>query len=458
MTATGMSDGQRADRVITDATVIPRPGDQRVLDRGFVAITSGRIAAVGPMSDAAEWTAGAARVTAMPWAIVLPGLVNAHTHVAAGIFRGLLDDGAKGRGLYDIAFPMEQLLEPEDIHWLGLLGCIEVLKAGCTTINDIYYFADRLALAVEEIGLRAVLAEKVFDCDLPRIGQGDYTRYPDRGRERLRANVALAERWHGGASGRITVRMGTHATDTCSEPFLREASAEARRLGIGIHIHTAQSPNEIEHVRSTHGCTPVEYLDRLGMLGPSTLAAHCFHNTDADIDRMVATGTPHAYCASIYARRGRFPRLAEFRARGATTGFGTDWIRMDPWEAMRNATTATRFQTGDPDALPSHEALDLQTMGSARALGMADDIGSLEPGKKADVLVIDGRRPHLQPFYGTIPGIVNTVYPSDVSEVIVDGRTVVENGRVLTVDEGAVLAEVVRRIPRYREWRQRLSV
>jgi len=453
-----MSASVRADRVITEATVIPRPGDERVLDRGFVAIAGGRIAAVGPMSAAAEWTAGAGRVSALPWAIVLPGLVNAHSHVGAAIFRGLLDDGARGRGLYDIAFPMEQLLEPDDIYWLSVLGCIEVVKAGCTTINDIFYFADRLAQAVDEVGLRAVLAEKVFDCDLPKIGHGDYTRYPERGAARLAANVALAERWHGAAGGRITVRMGTHATDTCSEAFLREASAEARRLGIGIHIHTAQSPIEVEHIRATHGCTPVEYLDRLGMLGPSTLAVHCWHTTETDIDRMAATGTPNAYCASIYARRGRFPRLAEFRARGATTGFGTDWIRMDPWEAMRNATTATRLQTGDPDALPSHEALDLQTMGSARALGMADEIGSLEPGKRADIVVIDGRRPHVQPFYGTIPGIVYTVYPSDVSEVIVDGRTVVENGRVRTVDEDAALAEVVRRVPRYREWRQRLDV
>jgi 5-methylthioadenosine/S-adenosylhomocysteine deaminase len=445
------------DRVIHGATVVPSPGDGRILQPGFVAVRGSEIAAVGPSDEAGEWIAGAGEVTEAPWALVLPGLVNAHSHLAAPIFRGLLDEGVRGRGLYDIAFPMEQRLTADDIYWLGLLGCIEVLKAGCTTVNDIYYFAERLADAVELVGIRAVLAEKMFDADLPRVGGGDYSRDAERRNRKLAANVALAERRAGTANGRISVRMGTHATDTCSETFLREAGAEAGRLGIGLHIHTAQSPMEVEHIRETHGCTPVEYLEKLGLLGPTTLAVHCSLNTDGDIDRMARAGCAYAFCPTIYARRGRFPRLLAFLQRGVTTGFGTDWIRMDPWEGMRNASMAMRLASADPEALPAAQALDLQTMGSARALGMAEQIGSLQPGKKADLIMVNLQRAHVQPYYGTLAGLFYTAYPSDVDTVMVDGRTVVEGGRITTVDEATVLDEVQRRLPTYATWLRALQ-
>ena len=441
-----------AERVFTNATIVADAERGEVIPSGFVAIAGDRVAALGPMAEAGPWLERAEQTTDIPWALVLPGLVNAHTHLAAPIFRGLLDEGVQGRGLYDIAFPMEQRLEPDDIYWLGMLGCIEALKAGCTTVNDIYYYADRLADAVDEIGVRAVLAEKVFDADLPRIGHGDYGRSSERRRRKLDANLELIERRHGSAQGRIRCLIGTHATDTCSEQLLREALAEADRLGVGLHIHVAQSPTEMAYIDETHGCTPIEYLDRLGFLGSRTLAIHCSNNSDSDIDRMAETGTRYACCPTIYPRRGRFPRLWEFLRRGVATGFGTDWIRMDPWEGMRNALAAVRTLTKDPEALPARELLTLHTLGSARVLGLDADIGSLAVGKKADLILVDLNRSHIQPFYGTLPGAIYTVYPSDVHTVIVDGRTVVEGGEVVTVDEGAVIDEVTARIPRYRSW------
>ncbi len=442
----------QADQIFTNATIVADVGRGEVIQNGFIALTGDRISAFGSMADAGAWLERSERTTDVPWALILPGLVNAHTHLAAPIFRGLLDEGVMGRGLYDIAFPMEQLLEPDDIYWLGMLGCIEVLRAGCTTVNDIYYYADRLADAIDEIGVRAVLAEKVFDAELPRVGQGDYRRSAERRRRKLKANLELIERRHGSADGRIRCLIGTHATDTCSEELLREAMAQAEQLGVGLHIHVAQSPTEMKYIEETQGCTPVEYLDRLGFLGSRTLAIHCSNNSDSDIDRMAETGTRYACCPTIYPRRGRFPRLWEFLQRGVATGFGTDWIRMDPWEGMRNALAAVRTLTSDPEALPARELLSLHTMGSARVLGLEQDIGSLEAGKKADLILIDLQRPHIQPFYSTLPGVIYTVYPSDVHTVIVDGRTVVEGGKVVTVDEREVIDEVKARIPRYRSW------
>ena len=445
------------DHVILHATVFPDFEEAAPIDDGFIAMGNGRIVALGPGSTASEWLQPGVNVTDASGMAAIPGLVNVHTHLAAGIFRGLLDEGSRGRGLYDIAFPMEQRLEPEDIYWLGLQGCIEVLKSGCTTVNDIFYFADSLARAVDAIGLRAVLAEKIFDADLPRIGHGDYTRDRERGERKLAANVALIEDWHGAKDGLITCRIGTHATDTCSAELLSLASQEARRLGVGLHIHVAQSPIEMEHVASTHGRTPVEYLSDLGLLGPETLAVHCSNNSDGDLDLMAATDTAYACCPTMYPRRGRFPRLGAFLERGIRTGFGTDWIRMDPWEGMRNAMCAVRLLTQEPEALPSRELLDLQTMGSARALGMADEIGSLAVGKRADVTLIDMDRMHLQPFYGATPGIFHSVYPSDVHTVFVEGNVALRAGVVVGVDEETVLSEVKSRKAKYRQWREALG-
>lgn len=449
------------DQIIINAAVVPKAIDREVIRSGFVAIHEDRIVALGPMDIAKSWMPHGVQITDAPWALVLPGLVNVHTHLAAGIFRGQLYEGLrgqslKGRGLYDIAFPMEQLLEPDDIYWLGMLGCIEILKAGCTTFNDIYYFADRLGECAKDIGLRAILAEKMFDADLAQIGQNNYSRDAERRKKKFQASVSLIERWHGHDRGRITCRMGTHATDTCSKSFLQEAAAEAKKLDVGLHIHTAQSPIEMQHIRDTHHCTPVEYLAELDLLGPDTLTVHCSHNTDSDIDKLAATGTAYACCPTMYPRRGRFPRLWEFQKRGVRIGFGTDWLRMDPWEGMRNAMYAVRTITSDTDSLSSAELLHLQTMGSAEALGMADQIGSIEPGKKADLTLLNMDRPHLQPFYYNLAGLVYNVYPSDVHTVIVDGKTVVEAGQVKTIDEAAVLTEVKRRMPRYESWREKI--
>lgn len=447
----------RSDHVILHATVFPDFVDAAPIQDGFIAIAEGRVEAVGPASQAHEWLNPGTQVTDASGMVAMPGLVNVHTHLAAGIFRGLLDEGSKGRGLYDIAFPMEQRLEPDDIYWLGLLGCIEVLKAGCTTVNDIFYFADSLAQAVDTIGLRAVLAEKIFDVDLPRIGRGDYTRDRARGERKLAANVELIQRWHGAKGGLIGCRMGTHATDTCSSGLLSLASQEAQRLGVGLHIHVAQSPIEMDHIAATHGRTPVEYLNDLGLLRADTLSVHCSNNSDLDLDLMAETNTAYACCPTMYPRRGRFPRLGEFLSRGIRTGFGTDWIRMDPWEGMRNAMCAVRLMAGEPEALPSRELLDLQTMGSARALGMADDVGSLTRGKRADIVLIDMRRSHLQPFYGDVPGVLHSVYPSDVHTVFVEGNAVLRGGVVVGLDEASVVSEVGSRIGRYRAWREAIG-
>lgn len=437
-----------ADLLIEGGTLITDPITGEVIEEGFVAIQGNRIAASGSLRDIGDWGQRPREVISGSGHVIMPGIVNAHTHLAAGIFRGILEEGEAG--LYNVAFPVEQFLEPEDVYWLGLMGLIEVVKNGCTTINDIYYFASSLALAAKEIGIRAVLAEKMFDADFTQIQHGRYVRSSGQRQEKMRLSSDLVDKWHGANGGLITCRMGTHATDTCSKEMLQECVREAHRLGIGIHIHTAQSASEVELIKSEHGCTPIEYLDSLDYLGPNTICVHCTLNTDSDCDRMAATQTSYAHCPTVYPRRGSYPRLWDFLARGMFTGFGTDWIFMDPWEGMRNAMYWIRGGSGNPNAMPSHEALGFYTSNAAKVLGL--ETGVLKPGHLADVILVDIQQPHLLPFYNNVAGLVYHATGHDVQTSIVGGTVIMDRRHLLGVNEQDVVREVQKRIPRYRGW------
>jgi len=443
------------DLLITDADVFTLNREFTVHRGGSVGIRDDRVAGVWPAHDVPP--VAAQRTIDAGGHALLPGFVNAHTHVAGCVFRSVLDEGVGGQGLYRVGFPMEQRLTRDDIACLGRLGVLEVLLAGCTTINDIYYAPEVLADTVDAAGLRAVLANKIFDADLPAIGSGVYRRDVPAGRRRLEENATLIERWHGAAGGRITCRVGTHATDTCSTELLLDAHRLSRARGVGLHIHVAQSAREVAHIGQTHGTSPVRYLERLGFLGPDVIAVHCTFVEPDDIGVLARTGIRYVHCPTMYPRRGVFPPLMAIRGAGVVTGFGTDWVRMDPWVGMRQAINAVRLLARDPDLLTAREALVLSTIEAARVLGLDHEIGSIEPGKKADLILVDLRRPNLQPFYGTAAGLVYNVHGSDVATVIIDGRIVVEDGRCLTLDTAAVLNEVAARLPGYERELLRLA-
>jgi 5-methylthioadenosine/S-adenosylhomocysteine deaminase len=199
-----------------------------------------------------------------------------------------------------------------------------MVKAGITTINDIYYAPDALAAAVSALGLRAQLCEEIFDVAKEKLVDGDYTRYPERGAAMLARSVAFTARWHGKADGRITTRLGPHAVDTCAPELLRDIAAEARRLEIGLHLHAAQSAREVEVVQRMYGRSPLEHLAALEVMGSDTVLAHLTFASAADLDAVRAAGAKYAHCPTIYPRRGVYPDLPGIRARGIPTGFATD--------------------------------------------------------------------------------------------------------------------------------------
>lgn len=409
--------------------VVPVDDPFRVIRDGVVIIDGGRIAAVGSARDV---DANGGRTLDFPHHALLPGLVNVHTHVAGCIFRGLTEDRADG--FYGLALPMEPFLDTDAIHVLSRLGIAEVLLAGCTVIHDMYHHASETARAAFELGVRAQVAHKVFDTDLQAIRLGRHDRIPAEGDKRLEENVRLYERWHGKDGGRIEVRMGAHAADTCSPELLARIRAEAERRSAGMHVHVAQSPEERDYMQATYGTGSIEFLHSQEFIGPNTVVAHVTYATDAGISLLAETRTPVAHCPAIVAKRGRFGPLKQMYQLGIRIGWGTDWVMMDPWDAMRFGISAARLANREIGLLSAREALWRSTMGSADVLGWGDRIGSLEPGKLADLILVDLDQPHLAPLHDPVSVLVYNASGRDVTHVMVGGRFLVEGRRLLTAN------------------------
>ena len=443
---------QNADLLVRAEFLYPVTGGVPVIPDGEVAIVANRIVYAGPRKPDGHWHA--ARTIAGAGRAVLPGFVNAHCHTASIVFRSQTDDHAAKAALLNVAFRMEKDISDAQWQLLGTVGCADMLRAGITTINDIWYNPQALARTVAECGLRAQIANKVFDVRLEALCRDDYTRYRDTGQARLRHGVEFVEQWEGAANGRITTRIGTHAPDTCDAGLWREARAEATRLGVGMHTHAAQSVGEVDHILTKHGCGPMEYLRDNGVLAPDIVLAHLTLATDGDLAAVRETGAAYAHCPTIYPRRGRYPRLEEILSLGIPTGFGTDWMLNDPFEGMRMAIQAMRLRLGDPGAMTCEQALRLHTIDAARVIGLSDQIGSLEAGKKADLITVNLERPHLQPYYGAPQSLVFYAKSSDVDTSIIDGRIVLEGGQPTRLDLQRAMANLGTHVA---AWRGRLS-
>jgi len=436
------------DLLVRAEFVYPVDAAMRVIPDGEIAIKDGTILYCGPRMPAGHWQAG--RTLGGNGYAALPGFVNCHSHTASVIFRSQTDDHVAKTALLDVAFRLEKDISEDEWGLCAMLGTAEMIRAGMTTINDIWYAPERLATLVEKTGLRAQLAYKVFDVKLEHLRDGDYTHYTAIGDRRLADGIAFAQQWNGRGDGRITTRIGTHATDTCSQALLQTARAEASRLGLGLHIHCAQSSAEVDEIRARHGCGPVTYLDRIGYLGDDAVLAHLVFASDDEFDLVAKANAPYAHASTIYPRRGRYPDLAKILQRGIRTGLATDWMLNDPFEAMRYALNGARMVAGSPQALSCDDALYLQTMGAARVLGLDDKIGSLEIGKRADLILVDITAPHVQPYYGSSAALVYYARASDVRTSIVDGRIIMEE-RIIPTLPSDLGVDAIRAItPRWR--------
>ncbi len=430
--------GGNVDILISGALVIS-PGEERplVLPKGDIAVVGSEIVYVGP-SPAPQEFRSAAKVIEGSGLIALPGLVNAHTHAAMTVFRGFADDMPLMEWLTQKIWPAEARLEADDVYWGTMLACVEMIRAGVTTFADMYFFMEETAKAVERTGIRASLSRGL-------IGSAPGAdKALAEGRE-------LCERWNGACGGRITTMLGPHAPYTCPKDFLEKVMGVASELGVGMHIHLSETEGEVKECRKLHGgMSPVELMDSYGLFEFPVLAAHCVHVSERDIEILSAkgVGVAHNPGCNMKIASGIAPVPKMLKA-GVRVGLGTDGAasnnNLDLLEEARIAAFLHKLASNDPTVLAAPEALYLATLGSARALRLEAQVGTLEKGKKADIILMDSTGPHMHPHHDMISHIVYSARSSDVRTVIIDGKVVMEDGALTVVDEKEVLARAEER-------------
>ena len=420
---------RRVDLIVSGGTVVTMDAGRRVIEDGAVAVAGGRIVAVGKRSEVAGRFAAREVVDARGRAVI-PGLVNGHTHVPMTLFRGIADDLDLNEWLTKYIFPAEAKNVTEEFVRVGTqLGLAEMIRGGTTTYCDMYYFEDAIAEETERAGVRAVLGETVIDFPVPdNKTWADAMRYAER----------FVARWKGNRL--ITAAVAPHAPYTVSEAHLREVRAFSDRTGAPVIIHVAETRKEVEDVSRDHGGRPVEYLARIGFLSGRTVAAHTVHLTEGEIGllKQHGVGSVHNPESNMKLASGVAPVPQMLRA-GVLLGLGTDGAAsnndLSMWEAMDAAAKLHKVATFDPKVVTAEEALALATIGGARALHMESEIGSLEEGKRADLVVVDLDALHQTPRYSVYSHLVYATKAEDVRTVVIEGRVVMRERRLLTLDE-----------------------
>ena len=423
---------ERADILITGGTVVTMAGAN--IERGSVAIRDGEIVAVGPSSEVDRRYNAKTTIKAGGHAVV-PGFVNAHTHVPMTLFRGIADDRELMDWLTNFIFPAEaKNVDREFVKWGTRLAAAEMIRSGTTTFADMYYFESDIARETKAAGLRGVLGETLIDFPAPDNKTWD-------------AAIAYmrdyARQWKGDRL--ITPAVAPHAPFTVSREHLQQVRALATELGVPILIHVSETKDELRQVAErANGMTPGAYLDSIGFLGDDVVAAHGVHLTSDEIRTFAArkTGVVHCPESNQMLASGVAP-VVEMIAANMEVGLGTDGPagsnnNLDMVEEMASAARLQKVMRNDPKAISAREVLRLATIGGAQVLGLADKIGTIERGKRADIVLIDLQQAKTQPVYSVESAIVYAASGNSVVTTIVDGRILMRRGKVLTVDEEAV--------------------
>lgn len=432
--------GRAADLLIAGCTVLVHDADERVGFREDAAIVvrDGLVAAV----------TGAAEVAAVPAAehidargqLAMPGLVNCHTHAPMVTLRGLAEDLPVEEWFNDVVWPVESNLTEEDVAWGARLACAEMIRAGVTCFADHYFAMDAVAAVVTECGMRA------------HLGQVYFSSQGARGREE---SLEFALRHRDGAGGRITTALAPHAPYTVTDADLAATAALARDHGLPVHLHASENRDQADTSLARHGVTPVEVLERTGVLDTDVLIAHGTGILERDLPllarargRTAVASAPRGYLKFAWPTTTPVRALREI---GVPVGLATDGAAsnnsLDVWESMALTSLLQKSTTGDPRWLTSRQALHHATIQSAQAVGLGERVGSIAPGRRADLILVDLTGPHTQPVHDLAATLVHSARAADVRTTIVDGRILMRDRELLTVDVPAVVRELGRRMP-----------
>ena len=421
--------------LVTGGVVVTMDGSGRVIPNGAVAVDGADIVGVDT-ADAIRKQFRAAETIEAAGRIVMPGLINTHTHAPMVLYRGLADDLALMEWLNKYIFPAEaKTVSPEMVRAGTRLAALEMIQSGTTTYADMYYFEEEIARQTKAAGLRGVLGQTII-------------QFPVADAKTPADSLARAEKFIAEFKGDplITPAVAPHALYTLDGPTLRAARELARRNGVPTIIHLAETRDEVTTAQERFKSSSVAYLDHLGFLGPGVLAAHGVWVSDADVAILKSrgVGVSHNPESNMKLASGTAP-VTSYLRNGVALGLGTDGAAsnndLDMFEAMRVASLLHKLQTMDPRVVGAKTALEMGTIGGARALGMEKQIGSLETGKRADLIVVNASGARHTPMYDPISHLVYVTRGSDVETTIVHGKVLMRDRKVLTLDEAAILKE-----------------
>ncbi|MDQ2997396.1 MAG: amidohydrolase family protein [Chloroflexota bacterium] len=429
---------EQADLLLLNGVVVTMDAGGKVIEHGAVALRGRDIVAIGPTEQLIDQYQ-AAEVVDCAGCAILPGLINAHTHIPMSLLRGLVADIQLDVWLFGYMFPVEStFVDPNFSYVGGLLSCAQMIRGGTTTFVDMYYFEDQVARAADETGMRAICSQTVMRMPTP-----DAASY-EEGLSRARRFVA---EWHN--HGRVIPTIAPHAPYTCTDEIYHEAVALCREYGVPLVTHLSETAREVVESRQERGMTPIAYAHAMGAFDVHCIGAHCIHATEDDILLLQQHGAGVVPCPSsnlkLASGVGPYQRFIE---AGVKTGLGTDGPAsnddQDMWTEIHLAALLPKGLSGDPTVVPAREALALATCRGAKAIGLEHMVGSLEPGKRADITVVELDRLHSAPRYRYTSDLiyaylVYTARNSDVRHTLVDGKFLMRDHTLLTVDETSVL-------------------
>jgi len=431
------------DILIENGMILTMDPRLTIIENGSIAIKGDTIARVGP-GDSSSLIA--LKTIDANGGIILPGLVNGHTHAAMTLFRGLADDLPLMEWLSDYIFPAESRMDADFVYIGSLLACAEMILSGTTTFCDMYLFEDEVARAAGQSGMRSLVGEVLYDFPSPNYGS------IEKGFE---YTELLIQKWRNDPL--VSIAVEAHSLYTCSPDLLKTGNAMAQKHGVPLVIHVAETLAELDEIQQKYGKKPFEHLESLGILGPHIIADHCVHVDDSEIERMIR------HCVHVITNPESNMKLASgiapvtrLIAGGLTVGLGTDGCAsnndLDMFLEMDAASKLQKITLMDPTALDAVTVLKMATCEGAKALGFGGITGSLEPGKKADIIIVDTRKPHLTPLYNPYSHLVYSVGGADVSHSIINGRLVMEDRRLLTVNLEDILFRANEKAALVNQW------
>ncbi len=420
--------------LIANVDAITLDSQGTILRGANIAVEGGIIRAVGAVPEA--FAEGAEVIDGYNH-VALPAFYNAHCHSPMTFERGWAEDLPLDRWFNERIWVAESALTPDDVYWGAALAACEMLRSGCVAFNDHYFYMDRVAEVVEQSGMKAALTWCQFGLGADKEVGAD-----------LAGTLAFVDRWQGAAGGRIKTILGPHSPYVCPPEFLREVSALAREHGVPLHIHLAESPEQMKNSLKQHGLTPTAHLEACGVFDVPCIAAHALYLTDADIEILARRGVTVAHCPITYMKLAMGVNdLAKVISAGVNVAIGTDGpgsnSDMDMKEAVRFTPLLQKYHTRNAETLPGDAPLRMATANGARAMGFGS-AGALEAGRAADITLFDFDKPHLYPRHDLVANLVHSAKGGDVSHVIADGKLLYRNGEVLGLDEEKIKAEAER--------------